>query len=694
MIKYSANILFKNIFLCVGASTALTVMLCVQSHAAERDASFLPPTATGQTRNATPETTAATDSKGPVILPPAQLPFLAPPSKNKQDQTQNEVLTVTSSPPPGTASGTTLPSKDTSQPSAAPASQEPDVLTVTTAPVPLKATTSPVAPKPSTPAVAKPAAIAKPVTSEPLAAVDPDTLGLLSPEVGGLGASMWENTPRAVVEKLLPEINLPTASPTLNSLARRLLLTAAATPVGAAGLSRTLTSVRLEKLLALGDVPEAWQLAMLAKPGRIDAITMRQVTEAVLIGPDSKDLCAKIPEIMSDAKSEEWQKALLLCQLRGGDPKAAGLSLDVMREQQVRDDVFIMLAARALSGGGSRLPRQLTPLRPLTLGVLRQIDAPLPPDLYARPDAVLIPELLLTKAEDEVLRLALAEKAAARGIISAAQLAAVYDSAALTPEAINSALSGNETGPRYRTLLYRAAAKEQAPAKRAEVIAKLVQSADPLFLAGAGGQALAEMAASIPAVAETNAYAAAMARLFAMAGKPDKALEWIKLANEAGKTLPNVAAEMQANWPLFVLSGLVTDAEYGAGIKNWLNAMLEGADKKTTEGRLRRQKTGNALMLFSAAGFAVPEDAWPRVMEVEVEGRRVQLPSPVLLERLQSAGQANRKGETVLLGIVLAGSGANDTAPFVLIETVRALRLAGFTADALSLAREAIISAQ
>lgn len=543
----------------------------------------------------------------------------------------------------------------------------------------------------SAPSSMEPVELAKPVASETLAAINPDTLGLLSSNEGGFGASMWENTPRALVDKLLPSLNLPTNSPALNSLARRLLLSTAAVPVGEKTASNSLVSIRLEKLLSLGDAAEAWQLSSLAKTGQIDTITMRLVIEAALMGPDSKAVCDKMSDIMAGHSNEEWQKALVLCQLRAGDTKAAQLSLDVMREQQVKDDMFILLVNRVLTGDHKRLPRQLTPLRPLTLGVLRQLDVPLPQDIYTRPDAVLIPELLEAKAESEVARLSLVEKAATRGIINSKQVADVYRSVPFSTDELAGTLNSNETGARLHALLFQAAEKETASSKRAELIGKFVQSSDAALLGGAVGQALAELAMSIQVISDYNLFSASAARLFALAGKPDRALEWLKIAQGPASKLPNVASDVMANWPLFVLSGIVTDAEYGTTMKSWLDGMLKDAGPDPASMRAKRQQIGNTLMLFSAAGYAVPEDAWMAVLDGTNETKRMFMPSALLLERLRLAANAGRRGETVLLSLVLASGGVQEAPLLTIVEVVKALRLVGLTSDSLAFAREAAV---
>ncbi len=42
-----------------------------------------------------------------------------------------------------------------------------------------------------------------------------------------------------------------------------------------------------------------------------------------------------------------------------------------------------------------------------------------------------------------------------------------------------------------------------------------------------------------------------------------------------------------------------------------------------------REHVGAVLLLFSAAGFAVPEEAWLRVADVTADGRRMAVPSPI-----------------------------------------------------------------
>lgn len=568
-------------------------------------------------------------------------------------------------------------------------------VTAPPAPAP-QAAPAPVPPPPvAPPIVAAPVELAKPVTAQPLPALDPQAVGLLTEASGGLGASLWDGTPRILIERLLPALPLPAASPTLNNLARRLLLSTAAVPEGDSEAQGILIDSRLKKLLALGDAAGAAQLAQLAKPEQVDDATLRLIAEAALLGPAAKEFCEKLPAKLATQKAASWQKAQIVCQLQAGDTQAAQLGLDMLRERPDGDEVFVSVLERNVFGAAKHLPRQVTPLRPLILALLRQTGMPLPQELYARPEAALLDALLQAKAANEASRLTLAEKAAAKGLISTARLAAVYREVDFTTD------SSAETAARQRAQIFQALSQEQTPTtQRLELIGRFLQVTDASLLTGTVGQLLADAAASVPVTTDHNRFAGIATRLFTLAGRMEQATVWYKLTQGPAGHLPDVRAAMKETWPLLVLSGLVSDADYARGLKSWLDDALkleaDQADKSAAtpkdidrDRRLLRQRAGSVLALFGAAGYAVPDDAWARVVETVFEGRRIAPPSPVLLALLRGAGSANHRGEAVLMSLLLAGGEAEDVPLSVSVDVVRALREVGLAAEAGALAREA-----
>src|SRR3546814_20403628 len=76
------------------------------------------------------------------------------------------------------------------------------------------------------PAPAEPGAI----RVEDLGGIDPDSAGILEPERGGLGLAMWQGTPRAVMETLLPPLPTRVRSPAMRHIEERLRLYTARAP--------------------------------------------------------------------------------------------------------------------------------------------------------------------------------------------------------------------------------------------------------------------------------------------------------------------------------------------------------------------------------------------------------------------------------------------------------------------------------
>jgi hypothetical protein len=178
-----------------------------------------------------------------------------------------------------------------------------------------------------------------------------------------------------------------------------------------------------------------------------------------------------------------------------------------------------------------------------------------------------------------------------------------------------------------------------------------------------------------------------MVRINMLAGKGDAALEWLKLAKRGAVGMPAVASDLQNIWPLLVLSGLESDKDYAADYAKWLDAALKPTDTKATDNRTQREQAAAIMLLLDAAGFNVPDDSWAKVADAPVFEKHL-VASALVPQRLRAAGTDNHRGESVLMALLLAGgepSLANT------VETVRALRLVGLTADAALLARETAV---
>lgn len=551
--------------------------------------------------------------------------------------------------------------------------------------IPAPTTPVPAAVPPSAPAQTEPVNLGQPVEQAKLGDINPQSIGLLSNTEGGLGAGMWKGTPRDMVEQILAQLNLPSFSFTLNNLAQRFLLTTADVPEGKA--SASLTALRVDALDDLGDDKNAWKLIALAPQDEIDDATLMRVASHLLTSAAAPDVCAKLPDIIKTRTKTDWQELLVVCQLQAKDMKAVQITLDLMHSQSVRDDTFFYLVERNIIAGNKELPRQLTPLKPLTLALLQLTGLAARSELYGHPDAALIPPLLTLKTHDDNMRLSLAERAGERGSITAAELEAVYVGIAFPPQAVAGAATTNESlVPRLHALVYQAAQQEKDPDKRIALAAKFLNNSTAGELNGVQARVIADILGTVAPSDAYNSVAAQVAHIYILAGNPQAALEWLKQARHAAIGMPGVTADLQSLWPVIVLAGLETDSDYGQNLGKWLDAELTKNDDRAT-----REKIGSVLMLLDAAGYAVPEDGWARVITPPAPERH-PVPPAILLNRLSAASIANHRGETVLLSLLLGGGNVEEPSFLATVGVVRALRLVGLAADSATFAREAVTS--
>ncbi len=549
-------------------------------------------------------------------------------------------------------------------------------------------TTQPVATAPAT-ATAQPAAAPATIEATTLKDVKPDSIGLIASNEGGLGAGMWKGTSRAYVERFMPMLVMPLPYAALNNLAMRFLLTTAGAPEGASSAAKgqSLTAMRVDKLVALGNAVDAWKLASLASTDTIDEITLRQAAEAALVSPAAADVCAKLPAIMKQRSAIDWQKLLVVCQIQAKDMKAAQLSLDLMHTQDMHDDTFFALIEKNLIGGSKQLPRQLTPLKPLNLALMQILDLPIRTEVYIKPDAVLVPELLQAKAADDKVRIALAERAAAKGIISAKDLATIYRSQIFPAEILAAASSSSEQGPILRALLFQAIQQEKTTKTRITEATKFIDSLEPSLMGGGVLTALGSVIGDLQPISEYFDASANMARVYVLTGQANNALAWLELARGGARGMPQVASDLHKLWPMVVFAGLESDKDFDKNLDAWLDFTLRPTDQQDGEARDQKAQAAALMLLMDAIGFTVEQDAWARVADSAVYEKTL-VPPAFILERLHAAAAGNRKGEAVLLGMLASMGGKDDPPLLATIETIRSLRTVGLTNDAGMLAKE------
>lgn len=533
-----------------------------------------------------------------------------------------------------------------------------------------------------------------------LAEVDPDSLGVLGPDDGGLGPDAWDGSEPAVITALLRALTGDIASPTLRGLAVRLLLSSARPPAAAPAGGLTVADavaaardsdflrLRAERLYDLGALAGLNRLLALV-PQRVwdPSLAEARVDGLLLAGRDA-GACAEVPAGLARyPQSLYWLKAQVYCQFLEGQADQALLGVDLLREQAPDSDpVFFRLAdALAAQTAGEVGEADLTPL---TLAMLRKSGGGL--SLSAVDEA---PPLLLhgiaslgfasagiassgittQGGSDHAVHASAVERLAQLGALPGERLAGAYEVFEFTEAELADALAEAERtaereggAVRARALLYRAANRESLAAARAELLRAAFLSAETDGRSHAVAQATAPLLQEIAPAAELAWFAPLAARALYRAGQFERAGAWLAVLRADGQSHPESRAAYEALRPLRRLAG-------GA----------EPLDPAALAGE-------HGLLLFVLSRALGQDEGLLATTRAEA----TPLPRVPQLLALADAGAAGRRGETVLLALAALGPEAPaGSHPLALGYAVAALTAAGLGGDARAFALEAALAA-
>jgi len=611
----------------------------------------------------------------PIRLLPGAAPGAQPP--------QQQPLPAQAQPaPPAPPPGVTIP-----PPPAVGAQPLPPVRTVPPPAVAPTARPAPVqraAPAPPSPAGAT---ATSGVVMRPLGALDAASIGTLGPDSGGMPAGYWQDTPRAVVAQLLPRLPLPTQSPAVDALARRLLLSQGAVAAGDVP-GQDILAARVERLLAAGRALDAAQLLKLSlEPVRDPALAGRQL-DALLLAGDDDGACAVAEGMVERDSAPLWQKASAYCFARRGDRERAQLYEALLREVGTKDPAYFALLGGVLGRPG-KLPESAEPLSALHLAMYRKLGAQPPAAALTGAGAAELAAVAQMRELPLEARLEPAERAAAVGALPLAELRALYEQVPTTPERRAEALAvaAAEPGPASNALLWQAARQAVDPRERAQLLLTALGNGRRLGRPLLGALTFAPLIREMQPTPAVTDFAGAAGRALLVAGDTQAAVGWFRLAVDAGRQ-GDAPAGRQATelWPLVQVADN-TLVEYVTDVPlQWWR--LKVAQKH--EARFREAEV--LYSLLEVLGNEVPRQLWDALYAGPLEAQGTA-PSAVLVRGAAAAGAAGRSGEAALASLAMMGPGGPGALPVdALGVVVHALLAAGLERDARAIALEALIA--
>jgi hypothetical protein len=516
-----------------------------------------------------------------------------------------------------------------------------------------------------------------PVTVSSLGTADGAPVGLLDETNGGLGIDMWSGSSRAWLETELTRIPIVSADPVIRSLARKLLLTTSASPVGPA--HRALVTIRIEKAMEGGLIDEAGALAAAADVPN-DADFARVRAEALLYADRASDVCSdKTGARLSDG-DDFWLALRAYCYAAGGDMAALDLTRAVIDAKGARDSAFGALLDATLSKPPKAIS-SITKPTAIDIFLLRRLGWPVTAQIASQLGTSADLLALRDRRNAPTDRLESADGILSTGAASAAELRDIADAQAYTSAQLNRA--SENASP--LSFLGRQALLRQAAGIEGRAIAKaaLIESADPTlnvrgpFFVFAALQARNAKAVPADAIPDRKSDWI-LARCLILGGDPDAALPLLQdpdnpLLAEAGLAL-DIARPSPEHDALAqtALSWLATHASLPDG---WPAA------------------TYLALGLANVLGLPLAPEALNATDTLAVQNfDGEELDRDVLADIDAAAAAPDRRGEAVLRIINAIGTtGPARLAPDAAVHVIGELRQLGFSQEARALAVEDLL---
>lgn len=550
-----------------------------------------------------------------------------------------------------------------------------------------------------------------------LTRIDSDSLGALREQDGGLGPDMWQGMTRTQAVTLINEIPLNTGSKTLRKLKTRLLLSRAKAPIAAAANTPSLLTARAQALMGMGDIENA-ELLLSVSPTQGRPEGLDNIDASIqLLNYDNARACGLARNNQQHASADFWQKMLIYCDSLDGKADSVSFGLSLLRETSGDDPAMVLLSDSVLTGTPVTLETIANPNQ-FHLALSRAAKSELPADLTATDDAVVL--YGATSAPNLPLgsRIEAAEKGVDRGIVDPRTLRRLYTQVTYGDADLDNALSRAEEigGQAARALLYQAAARQNIPVARGEIITAALQKAREDDRYGPVLEAFKPLIDRIPPSPEMAWFALTAVRGYLTLGDRVGTEKWMALLRASATVNPDAQLALDRVRPLAWVLGV------GADRVN-LEVML-GAWRQSLETRpelVPTQSLMNAVIL--ALGAELPKSAWDGA--VASASSTVNMPPAsqwlkfrdVMLRWNASvkADADRRRSLAVASGVIPAGvddvpalgvaepvirtlnvMGDVDRGPrstHVIYEAISALRQIGLIDDARQLAVETLIEA-
>ena len=504
-------------------------------------------------------------------------------------------------------------------------------------------------------------------------------IGLLNDARGGFGDDMWLGTSLALVTGLLPKLPVTSASPIVQSLRWRLLLSIAIPPhdgnvdaeahnsaKGSDDDGSALVALRIDRLAAAGNFTAVAQLLKFVPRSADNGTYDRVRVEAELLAGNVRQACRMVRNRLGlGGVNDEtiWQMVMAFCLALDGQSAQVELYEQLLYENGVEDEAYFILLA-GLNNGEAEPVGDIAHAQPLHLAMLRAARRAIPANTVNNASPAVLRAIATSPNAPRSMRLEAAERAEAMGTLTTDVLRRVYASIPFSAEqsADATALANSQPGPSAAAILFQVAQIDAQVEGRAKALMAAWRNGLRSGRYMTSVRVNLNVLRSIRATADLAWFAAPAGRALLAAGDRDAARAWLMAVVEPARAgNHDAAAAMLALAPLlYVTANNVADHELDAIMAEVLGRWWQGEVANSSAERYQR-----ALRLYGlleALGRDVPERLWLPLFEAPTG--KIPQASPSLMLGLARAAADGRRGEVVLLSLLLlgdAGPGMSDT---------------------------------
>ena len=514
-----------------------------------------------------------------------------------------------------------------------------------------------------------------------LGEVEGPPVGTLDSTNGGLGMDLWSGSARGVAEELMGRLPLPTTISSVRSLARRIVLTRAVTPIGEA--DQAFTTVRIRRLLHAGLLTDAANLAAMAQipddPG-----FARVQAEAILFAGQKGHACDDTTATRLDSAEPFWIELRAYCYAMSGDADALTLTRTVMDAQNINDDAFDTLLDD-VENNVARDPGGIDSPTALHAFLLRQAGLPVGFDTGAQLGTPGLLMVLRSKDNSPEDRLRAAERIFATGALSGAELIALADAQTFSRDQFATEHAQVQKLPFLAgQALLRQAALRASPDVQPALIFEALNRAEAKGFLGIAATLQQDALSKLLPQPGLHGMADLFGRALMLTGHADAAARWITLFD------PTLDSDRAQRAKFAVALNLVApNPDRQIAAQGALDELAEEIAGKTQD----EAYAALALGLYAALREPLSpqvQTAAESATKMEWPGRR---PAASLMTRLRAAVRApGRKGDALMLVLNAIGArGPGDLAPDVSVGLVRTLMTLGVPGAARGIAIDALL---